>query len=852
MKRLISKMTGAFKVYPDYSHSLRNTLLVIVLLAIGAVLSTPFSVMNSMHGISGFLPLHMFLETFAIVVALLIFAIGWQAQSRNPSGNFVLLACAFLGVGLLDFAHMLSYAGMPDFVTPANPEKGIDFWLVARSLAAIALLAVAILPWRPYSFPVSRYAWLAATLAATALAYWLILFHQDEMPRTYIPGKGLTAFKIASEYALITINVATALILLRQMRKPQPYNIEALFGAVCVMALSEYLFTRYASVTDIFNLLGHVYKAIAYLLLYRAFVAATVEIPFRQLLSSETRLRTLYESTSDAVMLVGEQGFLDCNRATLALFGCDSKEEFCSKHPADISPPRQPCGGDSRVLSEQNNATAIREGRHSFEWVCQRVDNKQTFIASVLLNCMELEGRRVLQATVRDITERKLNEAKIERLSRAYRLLSRVNEAIVRAKDRAEIFATICKIADESELFRLVWIGMLDGQRNSVIPVAYSGAESGYMSNLNIRLDDKQTGNGPIANALRANRPYICQDIEHDPRMAPWQAEALKRGYRASGAFPICETGIATGVIAVYAPEPHFFSQDIVHLMLELAADVSFSLDVFAEKRRREQAEDEIRKLNAELEYRIQERTRQLEAANRELESFSYSVSHDLRAPLRSIDGFSKVLLNTYRDRLDETGKEWLERVRRASQHMGTLIDDMLQLSHVSRGELKRRRIDLGEVATSVVSELRLAYPERQVRFSVHDDLVVHADYGLMRAAMVNLLGNAWKYTGKKIEAEIEFGVCVMPSGTGTERAFFVRDNGAGFSMEYEHKLFGPFQRLHGSNEFEGTGIGLATVQRIIHRHHGKVWAVAEEDRGATFYFTLPQRDLESRGRNEQ
>jgi light-regulated signal transduction histidine kinase (bacteriophytochrome) len=256
------------------------------------------------------------------------------------------------------------------------------------------------------------------------------------------------------------------------------------------------------------------------------------------------------------------------------------------------------------------------------------------------------------------------------------------------------------------------------------------------------------------------------------------------------------------------------------------------------------QNEAELRQLNIELEHRVAERTRQLETANEELESFNYSVAHDLRSPLRSIDGFSRVLSNKYHDQLDATGQDWLERICRASQHMGHLIDDILKLSQVTRSPLKREPIDLSKIAENVADSLGRTNPERQVRFILQQGLSVQADHGLLHVVMDNLLSNAFKFTGKKADAEIEFGVRDIDG----KRAFFVRDNGDGFNMEYAHKLFGAFQRLHTANEFEGTGIGLATVQRVIYRHNGKVWAEAIEGLGATFYFTLPQ--MEQAGSN--
>jgi light-regulated signal transduction histidine kinase (bacteriophytochrome) len=253
-----------------------------------------------------------------------------------------------------------------------------------------------------------------------------------------------------------------------------------------------------------------------------------------------------------------------------------------------------------------------------------------------------------------------------------------------------------------------------------------------------------------------------------------------------------------------------------------------------------------VERVNVELRSEIAERTRAeealrhanavAEAANAELEAFSYSVSHDLRAPLRAIDGFSQALLEDYAGGLDDQGRDHLQRVRDGSQRMAHLIDDMLKLSRVTRAGLRQEEVDLSALAQDIAAELRRGHPDREVEFSTASGLRVHGDPRLLRIAIENLLDNAWKFTRGRNPARIELGVRPEPDG---KPAYFMRDNGVGFDMAYSGRLFGAFQRLHGAREFPGTGIGLATVQRVIHKHGGKVWAEGAVGKGATFFFTL-------------
>ena len=315
------------------------------------------------------------------------------------------------------------------------------------------------------------------------------------------------------------------------------------------------------------------------------------------------------------------------------------------------------------------------------------------------------------------------------------------------------------------------------------------------------------TGAGPWPST--AERTRLTEALRASPRVRDLQVTLMGRG------------GVPRSVL-LFAEKFDLDGEDCI-------------LTVLYDHTDRWRAEDEVRRLNAELEKRVQERTAELTAANRELESFAYSISHDLRAPLRGIDGFSKLLTDEYRERLDEQGIDYLDRVRRAAQRMGTLIDDILELSRVTRQEMRRVRVDLSQIAAEVIDERARAEPAHRVAVSIAPDCTAHGDPQLLRVLMQNLLENAWKYSAKQPAPAIEFGRETIDG----EPVFFVRDNGVGFDMKYADRLFSPFQRLHKPEEFEGTGIGLATVARIVRRHGGRVWAEAETGKGAIFRFTL-------------
>ncbi len=476
---------------------------------------------------------------------------------------------------------------------------------------------------------------------------------------------------------------------------------------------------------------------------------------------------------------------------------------------------------------ERYRATALRgDAWQNTQIICE----EDTIAGAFDVHAFQtLPGKMV--AAFLDITDRKRAEVEHERL------LSLLERRSTQLQTAAEVSKSVSTILDPEELmdqtvnlirerFDFYYVGLFLVDESGTHAVLRAGSGEAGRRMLEAGHTLEVGGPSMVGWCTAHAEPRIALDVGSEE--IRFDNPFLPQ-IRSEMALPLLLRGQVIGALVVQSVKEAAFSENDIIALQAMAEEVAIAIENAGLYER-------IRQHAAQLEQRVAERTAELAAVNKELESFAYSVSHDLRAPLRGIDGFSYVLQEDYADKLDATGQDYLRRVRAASQRMGQLIDDMLKLSRVTQGEMRRERVDLSRLAQEIADELREKQPERAVEFVIEPDLDADGDARLLQVVLENLLGNAWKFTARHPRARIEFGVAERDG----ERPFFVRDDGAGFDMAYADHLFGAFQRLHRVTEFEGIGIGLATVQRIINRHGGRVWAEGAMEQGATFYFTLP------------
>ena len=430
---------------------------------------------------------------------------------------------------------------------------------------------------------------------------------------------------------------------------------------------------------------------------------------------------------------------------------------------------------------------------------------------------------------VRDITERKNAENEILKLNRIYKTLLACNEALVHAEDENDLLQDICNIIVEKGGYRMVWVGFSQNdEQKTVKPVAYAGHENGYLSEIKVSWGDNIYGKGPTGRAIRLGKIQTLNYFS-EAEYSTWKETAEQHGYASSAAFPFTINNETSGALNIYSGTEQVFNESELSLLKELTSDLAYGLKSLRIK-------NEIQQLNQNLEQRVSERTNQLENLNKELEAFSYTVSHDLRSPLRHINGYIQLLNDKISPKLDDEEKQYISKIIESSNHMNQLIKDILSFSNMGNNKLISSNVDLSELVKNVIDDFEPDIRNRIVNWNIDSLPIVIGDKNLLQLVFVNLISNALKFTKKEQEAIIKIGYW----STESDNTIYIRDNGIGFKMQDSAKLFNVFQRLHHDSKYEGTGIGLANVQRIITRHGGKVWADGELGKGATFYFTLP------------
>lgn len=551
--------------------------------------------------------------------------------------------------------------------------------------------------------------------------------------------------------------------------------------------------------------------------------------------TSEEKLSRIYAASPDAIAISSLTNgcYVDVNPAFERVFGF-SPQEVIGHKAAEVGAWPEPAQREQFVAQLRNQGAIVNEE------VRFRHKSGRQFDSLFSASLVELNGDPCMLSITRDISDRKRIEQLILDKNRMLHAVSEAQADFIADADPQPTFnrllghlldITDSKYGFIGEVFRdesnapyLKPYAITDISWDDASHQLYRSYVSGGFEfrNLDTLFGHVMTGGEPV----------LSNDPANDPRRG-----GLPPGHAPLDAFmglPLYRGDKLVGMAAV-ANRPGGYDEALVEHLQPFTATCAVLIEAYRQSQQRQHAENLLRQLNLELEDHVNQRTAELQASIRELESFSYSVSHDLRSPLRGINGFARLLLEDYGERLDEHGKEYLRRICSATLRMSELIDGMIDLAQLTREPIHLAEVSLSRLAESIAKELHNAEPEREVEFTAMPDIRARGDERLLRVALHNLLSNAWKFTARKKVACIEFGV----RQAGSSLAYFVRDDGAGFDMKYADKLFGAFQRLHGVKEFAGTGIGLATVQRIIQRHGGLVWAEGEIDKGATFYFTL-------------
>ncbi|MHA1532591.1 MAG: GAF domain-containing protein, partial [Candidatus Heimdallarchaeota archaeon] len=535
---------------------------------------------------------------------------------------------------------------------------------------------------------------------------------------------------------------------------------------------------------------------------------------------SEERFKRTVDTSLDGITIVENNRIVYANERVLEIYGYP-REEYM-RMPSFMGMlqdnEKDKYKKEVKALTSEQRSVTMNDF-----WITRKDGTPRYVRSKAYVSYIDGESFNLYIATS-DITEGKIAEDSLIRERLVFKLIA---EIALFSKDLEELAEKMIRSLMDLFGFEMGSIMLYDDSSSELIQYSSFGFPNLLGENqkrLNINEKDLF-----LAKVARDKEIFFIPDVETSELEERFLNRARSLKFRSLIAFPIVsDKDELIGLLTLASSNLSDIQQDDLVFFDSIIRLIATAI-------RKTQAEVELRELNEELELRVQQRTAQLLSVNKELEAFSYSVSHDLRTPLRSIDGFSQALLEDYTDQLDETGKDYLTRVRSACKRMSNLIDDILSLSRLTRKDMDLREINLSELANDIISEFQENEPNRNVKINVKNNIKVLGDSTLIRTIMENLLGNAWKFTSKKQKARIDFGRKII----NKEEVYYIQDDGVGFDPAYADKLYAVFQRLHTYTDFNGTGIGLAIVTRIINRHGGRIWAESEVGKGATFYFTL-------------
>ncbi len=767
---------------------------------------------------------HTLAELFSIIIGFGLFMLIWNSRRFIDNNYLVFISIAYLFVAGFDLIHTLAYKGM-DVFAGYGANLPTQLWIAARYAESLALLAA--------PFYIHRRLRTNVVLTGFTALFSLLLatIFAGVFPDCYLEGSGLTPFKIASEY-IISVILLCSLILLIRKREGFDREVLVLITLSIIATIgSELAFTFYVGVYDLSNLVGHYLKIISFYLIYKAVIETGLTKPynlmFRNLKQNEEALGKARDRAQHYLDLVGgfmvalnaDQTVAMINRRGCKILGYEAPEIIGKKWFDTFVPER--LRDSVKDVFSRLMAGEVQENRVFENPVVTRSGEERIILwqNSVL---REEEGRITgTLSSGEDITDRKRAEEELRAhkdhlealVDERTAELQRINEQLHREiTHRTEVERALRKSSREIyDLYNHAPCGYHSLDRDGVF-VQINDTELHWLGYTR----EEVIGKLNYADLLTPQSRDVFRN--HFPRfkVRGWDRDIEFEMVRKDGSL----LPVLLSATAVTDDNGEFI----------MSRSTSYDIT------ERRKAEEDIRRLNEQLERRVVERTADLEAANKELEDFTYTVSHDLRAPLRAIDGFSRMLLKAEGNNLTDDTQRKLNVIRNNVLRMGQLIDDLLAFSRLGRTAMSLAPVDMEGLVQETWNDLCTIDDGHQKELRIGALPQAFGDRTLVRQVLSNLLSNAVKYSHSKGRAVVEIG----GEDNGGDTLYYVRDNGVGFDMCYYDKLFGVFQRLHSDEEFEGTGVGLAIVKRIVHRHGGTVWAEGKVNEGAVFYFTLP------------